>query len=485
MAEKRKRELKQLLNEAMVSLEIRRTGTDPALLPVDVYREHLQQCWTSCAVESLSVLVCFKPNVVSETTKSKLLDFLKEELTPFIHKDEIVSTSYVIADDAADKFNLTVLKRQTLHLNRLLEHLLKIAIVRGIERAVSVFDKCNCIEGTYDFFQHVTLLEGIRLEAGIQVFEGVQLVPFSSSELLSYLPSLSIFASDLTTNSFHGKTLLLIDHPIFCVLHKPFPPTIPFVSKIIEEHSIQVNRTFQNGENLQNFKKTDFSVPIFCQALSLACKSPVQNAFGWSFWAEDKFFQPFYQTNITRHPGPFGNSTEVGEAQIEEAKRLYHILDNLDPNVSKELQIPIDRWIKSGTNKLVVDRMIDLGIALEALYLLDGERGITLTLSLRAAWHLGKDKEHRKELLTKFRDIYRCRSNAVHNGQLDETVRFGGEHIPILEFIARAQDLCRQSIIKIMEDGQFPDRAYWNNLILGGEVESDVIAIGDNPGGLE
>ena len=479
MNEERKQELKQLLNEAMASLEIRRTGTDPALLPVDVYREHLQQCWASCAIESLSVLIRFKPNVVSETTKSKLLDFLREELAPFIHKDKIVSTSYVIEDRAADKFNLTILESQTLHLNRLLEHLLKIAIARGIKGAVSVFGKCNCIEGTYDFFQHVALLEGIRLEAGIQVFEGIQLVPFSSSELLSYLPSLSIFPSDLTTNSSRGKALLLTDHPVFSIFHKPSLPIT------IEEYSIQVNRTFQNGKNLQNFKTTDFSVHIFCQALSLACKSPVQNAFGWSFWAEDKFFQPFYQTNITRHPGPFGNSTEVGEAQIEEAKRLYHILDNLDPNVSKELQIPIDRWIKSGTNKLVVDRMIDLGIALEALYLLDGERGITLTLSLRAAWHLGKDKEHRKELLTKFRDIYKCRSNAVHNGQLDETARFGGEHIPILEFIARAQDLCRQSIIKIMEDGQFPDRAYWNNLILGGEVESDVIAIGDNPGGLE
>ena len=482
MTEERKQELKQLLNEAMASLEIRRTGTDPALLPIDVYREHLQQCWTSCAVESLPVLVCFKPNVVSETTKSKLLDCLKEELTPFIYKDKIVSTSYVIADDAADKFNLTVLKRQTLHLNRLLEHLLKITIVRGIERAVSVFDKCNCIEGMYDFFQRVALIEGIRLGAEIQVFEGVQLVPFSDSELLSYLPSPSIFASDLATNAFHGKTLLLIDHPIFCVLHKPFPPTIPFASKIIEEHSIQVNQTFQNGENLHNFKKTDFSVPIFCQALSLACKSPVQNAFDWSFWAEDKFFQPFYQTNVTRYPGPFGNSTEAGETQIKEAERLYHTLVNLDLNVSEKLRIPINRWITSGTNKAVVDRMIDLGIAFEALYLLAGERGeIRFKLAVRAAWHLGKDKDDRNKLLTKFKQIYDRRSKAVHSGKLDKTAKFGEEDIPVLDFIERVQDLCRQSIIKIMEDGRFPN---WNDLILGGEVESDIIALNEDPGGL-
>ena len=36
------------------------------------------------------------------------------------------------------------------------------------------------------------------------------------------------------------------------------------------------------------------------------------------------------------------------------------------------------------------------------------------------------------------------------------------------EFIVEAQDLCQQSIIKILEDGKFPD---WNNLILG-EVDN-------------
>ena len=49
------------------------------------------------------------------------------------------------------------------------------------------------------------------------------------------------------------------------------------------------------------------------------------------------------------------------------------------------------------------------------------------------------------------------------------------------EFIKRAQDLCRQSIIKVLKNGQFPD---WDSLILGDEVESDVVALGENPGGL-
>ena len=88
--------------------------------------------------------------------------------------------------------------------------------------------------------------------------------------------------------------------------------------------------------------------------------------------------------------------------------------------------------------------------------------------SIRAARHLGKDKEDRNKLLSTFKDIYRCRSNAVHNGQLDETVRFEGERIPVSDFIEKAQDLCRKSIKKIMKDGEIPN---WDSLILGGAEE--------------
>ena len=84
--------------------------------------------------------------------------------------------------------------------------------------------------------------------------------------------------------------------------------------------------------------------------------------------------------------------------------------------------------------------------------------------------------------MTEFRAIYNCRSDAVHKGKLDEKVKIGGESVPISKLIERAQDLCRQSIIKIMEDGRFPD---WDSLILGGEAESDAVALGENPGNLE
>ena len=178
---------------------------------------------------------------------------------------------------------------------------------------------------------------------------------------------------------------------------------------------------------------------------------------------------------FVRPPGPVESVIEVGEAQIEEAKCLYHILINLDAKVRERLRIPIDRSIKSKIDRDPVDKMIDLGIALEALYLSDIHEELTFRLRVRAAWYLGKDKEHRKELLKQFRDIYSCRSSAVHNGKLDDMARFGEESIPPSDFIKRTQDLCRESIIKMLNDKRFPDSDYWDSLIVGGEDEESNI----------
>ena len=130
------------------------------------------------------------------------------------------------------------------------------------------------------------------------------------------------------------------------------------------------------------------------------------------------------------------------------------------------MQIPINRWIQSTANKHPVDKIVDLGIAFEALYLSEGTKEqLTLQFRLRASWHLGKNKEHRKNLMDEFKAIYDLRSVAVHNGEVPPRIKIRkGKSVPTSEFIPRAQDLCRQSIIKVLEDEAFPD---WNNLILG------------------
>ena len=475
MTEERKQELEQLLGEAMESLVIRYGYGGPLSIPVDVYRKYLQERWAYYGIDFLSFAfsVHFTPDIADKPTKSNLLDYIREELALFIDedatldfvRDSIQTDSYLIESDSTCRYRLYNYGIQSLPLFMVLERLLEITLVRGTEEAVSAFDRCSCPEGTHVFFRDFALLERIKLEAEFQVFEGVRLVPLPSSEISQeiarYLPGFPVHAFIDQAGSFFGKTLLVIDRPGFTIFRRHSERAIQGGTRIddlpfqVEVHDVK----FPHSDAVHSFQD------LFCHALSLVCNSAVQIVIrGWLL-EEDKSFKPHHGSGgMLRYVNPFRSSPEAEEADIEKAKCRYDILTNLDSKTLKKLQIPIDRWIKSKTDGNRVDKIIDLGIAFEALYVPDGGTEITFKLSVRAAWHLGTDKEHRDELLKKFKQIYSGRSKAVHNGKLDQTVKFGEEHIPISEFIQRAQDLCRESILKILEAGEFPD---WNDLILG------------------
>ena len=194
----------------------------------------------------------------------------------------------------------------------------------------------------------------------------------------------------------------------------------------------------------------------------------------WSFIAESEPYN-LYNLRTTQmiatwaNRNPWRPPPEAGRHHIEAAKRLYKKLLKFEPRARAKLTIAIDRLIKSKTPESSIDQIIDLGIAFEALYVPDGGSGeITFKLRVRAAWYLGRDKAGRSDLLTKFRDIYDARSNAVHNGRLGRNVKFGGDQIPASEFIKEVHKLCHDSIMTILEKEKFPD---WNSLIIGGEAE--------------
>ncbi len=469
MTEERKQELRELLKEATKSLVIRLGSYQPPLLrdvyrkelPVEIYRKCLQERWPSYSEISKSILYDYRTDVVIGTTTSKLLDFIRVELSQFINEDRILHASFVLGG-TGDGF----------HLDRILQSLLKNTIARGIDEAVLSFDRCT--KNTQIVFHRATLLEGIKLETSIQLFEGIRLVPIpdSQSDLPYYLPRMSLLG--FLEKSFFSQTLLIIDYSVSPIFHKPSLTA----AATSDEHHRQKDR-FQvevSDGNFPIFDERDFFWK-FIPALSLACNSPVKTPMTWDFLTEDEFFNENHDSIATRTHimGLLGNPIEVSATEIARAKCLYRNLHE-NPDLREKLRIPIDRWIKSKADRNSVDKMIDLGIAFEALYLSDVNEELTFRLAVRAAWYLGKDKADREKLLTKFGHIYRCRSKAVHSGKLEPTVKFGEESVPVSDFIEKAQDLCRQSILKILEDGKFPD---WNSLILGGAAESDV---GDSAG---
>ena len=469
MNQERKQKLTQLLNEAIEDLEILPRYTEPPLTPVSIdrYKRYLQESWTSYSPDTERLVRQFKLKF-NGNTKSKLLDLLRRELDPFIHEGRIL-TGYFYLQCARTN-------REIFELNDLLEKLLNIAIFGEIEAAVSAFDKSVSKDVSVSF-ESITLLKGITLETELQVYDGIRLVPIPAS---SDLPRCLGSFSQTDISDFYWETMLVIDYSISPIFQKPSLAVVKAADKnythVMEKPPMEIEgfRIKAKGGKSPEYTFTASTVfhQKFCQALSLACNSGVKPSRSWKFVAKDELLNinPTNSFWSSQSPGPFGDRIKVTEDQINKAKCLYEILvdstSNTPTNIAEELKIPIDRWIQSKSSEALEDKIIDLGIAFESLYLPSNVVDqLAFQFRLRASWHLGKDKADREKLMDEFKAIYTLRSRAVHNGELPPNVKIRkGVSVPTSEFIPKAQDLCQRSIMKILEDREFPD---WESLVLG------------------
>ena len=465
MTQERKQELKQLLNKAMQSVIIEGPeGDEP--ISVEKYRECAQAFRESYRPDLSSILLHYTPNIQDGSVKSKLFNFIKEELADYILQNESAEPPWTYSICSA---NLVIRGTNIFScpLERLLEKLLEISIAGGTDRAILALDKGT--RKTSGTFQKVVLLQGpiyhvqsqseTKDRREIRVSDGIRLVlfPLNASEFPPYLFdwSFSRLLKSAGPSVFRQKTVLIIDQTIS-----------PFFCKSPTENENQFEIKTKSAEF------PNFDVGKFCQAFSLISNYPVEPVRQWSYINQDELFNlqnlpPIVNNLFT--PKELSWITKIDDTHIEKIKNRYKELTNLSSSVAEKLQIPIDRWTKSKTEDNPVDKMIDLGIAFESLYVpakAPGKsRRIGYNLKKNASRYLGTNKDDKEKLEKKFKVIYDCRCDAAHEGRLKEEIEIEKDkHVPQSEFITEAQDLCRQSIMKILEDGEFPD---WNDLILG------------------
>ena len=117
----------------------------------------------------------------------------------------------------------------------------------------------------------------------------------------------------------------------------------------------------------------------------------------------------------------------------------------------------IRRWMNSKRpESSLADRFIELRIALEALYL-DGKSNTEMAfrLATHGALYAGGTIEERRRNHETLRKAYNQSSRAVHAGTLKDS----SENV-----LKKAQELCREGIIKRLREGDVPD---WSDMILG------------------
>jgi hypothetical protein len=167
------------------------------------------------------------------------------------------------------------------------------------------------------------------------------------------------------------------------------------------------------------------------------------------------------------------NSYHLADDEREHFIKLWGALNR--PRIKPFLDTAIRRFGYAGERHRPEDRLVDLMISAESLFLSDTaeakDRGeLRFRLALRAAFFTELDGFERKELFQFARNAYDARSAVVHGGLPENDVLKLPKKgkVTFREFVDFAEDFLRASLKKAVKTQPFKDRSLvdWDSLIL-------------------
>ena len=183
------------------------------------------------------------------------------------------------------------------------------------------------------------------------------------------------------------------------------------------------------------FKKGTFGYNRITTKIYDAC--PISKA---SMSSGKNYYEPFH-----------GDQYELSKDEAEDLVKFWKMFEERDFKKYGFVELAIRRFNLAHVRKELEDKLIDLMIALEALYLIHTKQELGFKLAIRAAFILGKDKgKTEKEKIYNFlKKAYSIRSEIVHgNKHLDKNIKLSDdEEISVQDFLLQLEDYLRQSII--------------------------------------
>ena len=452
-------DLSVLLADALVDTTFR--GGDGINTP-----EELRTAWDGATWGSpvhASALVS-RPNVPDQLVNALVVG-LRERLAPYLdashdrvgHSFDVMGQGNSSTGFDADR----VLQDQsTSSLAGLAHGLVRAAAVHGPCQTADMFDGwlrgeplrtkiCLVLGGAY-VSDHVELNAGLALSP----------LPISSDGLPLLMPQMA--TNHIPT--ILGHPLLQIEtstNPVFFVPPDDDDEPFPQLQSMTALHPA--------------------SVDVFMLALSLVSDRHVGVAWAWNDFGPAGSFATG-RPGALIGPGPaelrvlggsYSRSSATGltslrpfdapapDLSASRLSRARELLPYLQQRHSEDsrFRIAVTRWYESRScSASLVDRAVDLRIALESLYLDSDSGELGFRLSTTAALFLGSYLAERRHIRKTLTDFYGISSRAIHGVDVDLTQ---GRNLRLLYQAGR---LCRAGILKIVEQKGQPT---WSDLLLG------------------
>jgi len=302
--------------------------------------------------------------------------------------------------------------RGTIQIGTFARSLMAACVEQGAEQAVARLMKY--LELDHNPCCEVALLGGVHVEDSFEIFPGVFIAP------ISQVPS-------TTLQNFIAQ---LPQHP---QLERMFSP---FASVDIRE-DLRVPQAALYREMLIRPKICDpknIEKPTAEEWNDLALLSRITQLLtlaGPSSPIMRRQYRELDDDCILKGHVGHGWAATYEETRVDTVTTLSKAeLADLRPFVEKYLQtgealwaivdVPLHRLNEAVRHKNLIDKALDLGIALETLLLhnLSNSAQLSYQLRLRGAWLMGADVEDRKKIQETLKKLYDFRSKAAHEGKL-------------------------------------------------------------------
>jgi hypothetical protein len=162
---------------------------------------------------------------------------------------------------------------------------------------------------------------------------------------------------------------------------------------------------------------------------------------------------------------------ELREQELEELKAIYRLVAKEATHYPDPLALALSRFHDYFSRTSEADGLLDLVIALEALFSGKGQE-IGYSLALRCSYFLEPDFQKRKEIFSQLRNMYEVRSSIVH-GRPGVPKRWrklwsGNSDTAFVLMVDNAEDYVRQAIRKVIVDkhlDKFQNATDWRKFL--------------------
>ena len=245
-------------------------------------------------------------------------------------------------------------------------------------------------------FSSIQAVEGLKLGRAVRFGNGIRLVPWNDLE---------------RTQLSHTIWLQFLRAPGIHHLN----------SAMVREQRLRVEHSASSDTN---FDTAALDTTAFEDALLLVGVAVGGAPVARAAWLEPPAWAPIH-TGGFEIPYVEGRSPTIRLTanEMRTIRRLLRAFEAMPTNQRDLLRLVMRRLSRARRRRELVEKAIDIGIAMEALFLDEQEAELSFRLRIRAARWLRRERRGREAFMRVIRDAYNVRSKAVHTGAVPRTYK--------------------------------------------------------------